>query len=134
MVNVLQNPPLAGQNISDWAKQQACRKTALETPISAVNNFDDWLVTGDEERASRRERRAVGVVDRGLDAIKQVLARDLKYWESLRSFCRSKRILLADDEKALIPACRPNMVPSDRQAVKLLQLVERAAEAGWQSE
>jgi len=132
MANVLQNPPLAGQNISEWAKQQACRKTALETRISAVNNFEDWLVTSDEVRASRRERKATGVVDRGLDSVTQVLAHDPKYWESLRSFCRSKRLLLSDDEKALTPACRPNMVPSDKQAAKLLQLVERAAEAGWQ--
>jgi hypothetical protein len=31
MADVLRNPPLAGRNISEWAKQQACRKRALET-------------------------------------------------------------------------------------------------------
>jgi len=72
-------------------------------------------------------------IDRGLDALKQVLERDASYWESLRGFCWKKRILLPDDEKALTPACQmPSIVPTDRQAVRLLQLVDRAEGAGWQ--
>ena len=131
MANVLQSPPLSGRNISEWAKQQACRKMALETPITVEDYFDDWLVTGDEIRANRRERKATDVVDRGLDAVRQLLTNYSKYWESLRSFSRSKRLLLLDDEKALTSACRPNAVPTDKYAVKLLQLVERATEVGW---
>jgi len=71
-------------------------------------------------------------IDRGLDARKQVLKHDAGYWESLRGFCRRKRILLPDDEKALTPACQmPSMLPTDRQAARLLQLVDRAEDAGW---
>ena len=63
-----------------------------------------------------------------------VLSREMKFWESLRGFCRTKRILLPDDEKALVPACQiPGMVPTDRQAKRLLQLVDRATNAGWRS-
>jgi hypothetical protein len=134
MAHVLQNPPLAGQNISEWAKQQGCRKTALETRVPVVKSFDDWIVTIDERRASKREQLATGLIDRGLDSVKQVLSRDAQYWESLRGFCRAKRILFPEDEKALVPACQiPGMVPTDRQAARLLQLVDRAVEAGWQS-
>ncbi|MBM3348033.1 MAG: hypothetical protein FJY55_16315, partial [Betaproteobacteria bacterium] len=133
MADVLQNPPLAGQNVSEWAKQQACRRTALEKRVSVVKGFVDWVVTGDERRASKREQRATGLIDRGLDSVKQVLARDSKYWESLRGFCRTRRILLPEDEKALVPACQiPGMVPSDKQAARLLKLVDRAVDAGWQ--
>ena len=134
MARVLQNRPSTGQNISEWAKQQACRKVALETEVPTVKGFDDWILTSDDRRASKRERRATGLVDRGLDFVKQVLSRNSAYWESLRCFCRSKRILLPDDERALVPACRiPSMVPTDRQAARLLQLVDRAVDAGWQS-
>jgi hypothetical protein len=135
MIRVLQNPPLAGQNISEWAKQQACRSTALELAVPAVKCLGDWLVTGEDSRARRREQRAVGQIDRGLDAIKQVVSRDSSYWESLRDFGRTLKILLPDDEKALVPACRmPSMVPTDRQAARLVQLAERVAEAGWKYE
>lgn len=44
MMQVLRSPPQAGQNISEWAKQQACRKTALETGIPADPALDDFLV------------------------------------------------------------------------------------------
>ena len=132
MAGVLRNPPLAGQNISEWAKQQACRRTALETHVRIEKGFDDWVITADDRRADERQQRATGMIDLGLDSIKQVLARDPTYWESLRGFCRAKGILLLDDEKALVPACQiPNMVPTDRQATRLVQLVDRAIAAGW---
>lgn len=135
MVRVLQNPPIAGQNVSEWAKQQACRVTALEAPVPVVKGFQNWVLTSDAGRARKREQRATGLIDHGLETVKQVVARQSRYWESLREFGRAKRILLPDDEKALVPACRiPSMIPTDKQAARLLQLVDRAAEAGWQYE
>jgi hypothetical protein len=135
MLGVLQNPPLAGQNVSEWAKQQACRSTALEAPVPVDKGLDDWLITSEDGRARKREQRTAGLIDRGLDSVKRVVSRESKYWMSLREFGRAKRILLPDDEKALVPACRiPSMIPSDRQAARLLQLADRAAEAGWQYE
>jgi hypothetical protein len=135
MIGVLQNPPLAGQNVSEWAKQQACRSTALETPVPVVKGFDDWIITSEDGRARKREQRVTGLIDSGLDSVKRVVSRESRYWESLREFGRTKRILQPDDEKALVPACRiPRMIPTDRQAARLLQLADRAAEAGWQYE
>jgi AIPR protein len=134
MACVLKNTPLAGQNVSEWAKQQGCRRTALETGVPVLKGLDDWIVSSDDKRASKREQRATGVIDRGLDVVKQVLSRDSKHWEALRVFCRTRRILLPDDERALVAACQiPSMVPTDKQAARLLQLVDRAVAAGWQS-
>ncbi len=67
MASVLQNPPLAGQNISEWAKQQACRRAALEAQVETVKGFDDWVISNEDKRAGKRGRRATGVIDRGLD-------------------------------------------------------------------
>ncbi|MBV9119999.1 MAG: AIPR family protein, partial [Chloroflexi bacterium] len=60
MARVLQNPPLAGQNISEWAKQQACRRNALEEQAEVVRGFDEWVISSEDKRASKRERRATG--------------------------------------------------------------------------
>ena len=106
----------------------------MEAEVPTVKAFDDWILTSDDRRASKREQRATGLIDRGLDSVKQVLSRNSGYWESLRGFCRTKRILLPEDEKALVPACRiPSMAPTDKQAARLLQLVDRAVDAGWHS-
>jgi len=133
MARILRSPPLAGQNIGEWAKQQGCRKAALEASVDRVEGFDDWIITEYQERANKRQQKTIGRIDRGLDAVKQVLQQPADYWNSLRAFSRSKGILLPDDERALTPACQmPGMIPSDRQASRLLQLVERATDAGWQ--
>ena len=131
MAQVLRSPPQAGRNVTEWAKQQACRKTALEK-VKVVPGFDEFLISGDEQRSARKKQKSDGAVDRGLDAITQVMANDADYWDALRQFSRTKGILSADDERALLPACRmPEMIPTDRQATRLLQLEKRAQDAGW---
>jgi hypothetical protein len=93
------------------------------------------LLTSDDRRARRRDQRNTGLIDHGLDSVKQVVSHHPKYWESLREFARANRILLPDDEKALVPALRmPSMIPTDRQAARLLHLADQAAEAGWRFE
>lgn len=132
MARVLRNPPLAGRDISEWAKQQACRKTALDTPVPIAKGFDAFTVSPELKQAARREQKAAGSIERGLDAVKIIMSKDAGYWEALRKFARSKGLLSADDEKSLVPACRmPEMIPTDRQSMRLLQLAERAAAAGW---
>ena len=133
MAGVLHRPPLAGQNISEWAKQQACRKTALEEKVPVIRGFGGCIISSDEHRANKRQRKATGTIDEGLNSVTLVLQEGAHYWEALRGFCRSKRILLPDDERALVPACQiPAMIPSDKQAARLLQLRQRAEDAGWQ--
>jgi AIPR protein/Abortive infection phage resistance protein N-terminal domain len=132
VVHVLQNPPVTGQNVSEWAKQQACRRSALDAPVPLVKGIDDWIVSSEDRRARQREQRAAGLIDSGLDSVMQILTHSPTYWESLREFCRKERLLLPEDEKALVPAFRmPGMVPTQKQAVRLLQLIDRAVQSGW---
>lgn len=132
MARVLRTPPLAGRNISEWAKQQACRKTALDTPVPVVRGFGELTVSPEDKNAARRDQKAAGSVDRGLEAVKTVMSKDARYWEALRRFGRARGLFSSEDEKCLVPACRmPEMIPTDRQAVRLLQLAEKAASVGW---
>jgi hypothetical protein len=57
IANVLRTPPFAGRNISEWAKQQACRKTALETPVPMARGFDELTVSSEDSNAARRDQR-----------------------------------------------------------------------------
>jgi len=132
MTHVLRSPPLAGQNIGEWAKQQACRKIALETRVNTVADFEDWVGTGGEQRSQERDARRTRRVQDGLDVLKQVLEHDANYWISARQFCRVRGMLTPEEEKALIPACQiPKKIPTDRQAACLMLLVEKALDAGW---
>lgn len=132
MADVLLFPPKAGQNVGEWAKQQACRKTALEMRVTVVDSFEDWVARGGDQRLQDREARRTRRVHDGLDVLKQVLEHDAKYWVSAREFCRSRNLLTPEDERALVPACQiPNKIPTDRQAACLMRLVDKALDAGW---
>jgi hypothetical protein len=132
MAQVLLKPPSAGQNVSEWAKQQACRSTAMNTKVAVVEGFSSWVISRADLNAQKREQKTIGSIDSGLDSVKAVLANGAGYWEALRAFCSARQIMMPEDEKALYPACRiPKMVPTDRQAARLLELANRATEAGW---
>ena len=135
MSQVLLNPPSAGQNVSEWAKQPACRKTGLEAHVKVVSDFDDWTVSRDQHRADNRQKKATGRIDEGLAAIQRVMEYKAPYWEALRKFCLSKRLLSPEDGAALNRVCRSSIkVPDDRQAARLIRLISRAEEAGWSHE
>jgi hypothetical protein len=132
MANVLRSPPLAGQNIGEWAKQQACRKRALEMDVEEVAGFRARLVGAEEQKAARKAARDDGRVDRGVEAITEVMQKDAPFWQTVRSYARQRNLLFPEDEKALFPAVNiPKMVPTDRQAERLITLLARCVEFGF---
>jgi hypothetical protein len=133
MADVLRNPPLAGRNISEWAKQQACRKRALETEVTKLRGFDSLLLAAEEAKSARKAAKAEGKVDRGLEAVSEVIRLGTTFWRSTGQYARGKKLLWPDDEKALLPAINmPKMIPTDRQAEQLIRLLERCREAGFE--
>lgn len=132
MMGVLRSPPLAGQNISEWAKQSACRKTALETEVPVEDGFDAFLVGRDEAKAAKREDRERQRVADGMDAINEVIAAGGAFWVALRDFARTRRLASPEDESVLRIACEvPRRVPADGQAERLLRIRQRCEAAGF---
>jgi hypothetical protein len=133
MAQVLRNPPLAGQNISEWAKQQACRMRALEMPVDVVAGFDDFVVGRDEVRAADRERREEGRIDDGLARVTEVVALGAPFWQAVERFALDKGLVGADDRRALHPARNvPRMVPEPWQATQLIALLQRCRDHGFE--
>ncbi len=133
MAQVLRNPPQAGQNISEWAKQQACRKRALETPVAMVAGFDDFVVARDEVRAANRERREEGRIDDGLARVTEVIELGAPFWQAVERFALGKGLVTPEDRRALRPARNlPRMVPEPWQAGQLMELLRRCREHGFE--
>ena len=131
MTGVLRSPPLAGQNVSEWAKQQACRRQALATPVGAEEGLDAMLMGKADIVAARRDEREGTRVGVGLQAIQEVIAMGGPFWHDLRAFARVRKLLVATDEPLLSVACMvPRKVPADWQAARLLVLRHRCEQAG----
>jgi hypothetical protein len=134
MAGVLRSPPQAGQNITEWAKQQACRKRALEIHVEEVPDFRARLVGAEDHRDSRKTAREDGRVDRSVRAITEVMQKDAQFWQGLRSYARQRKLLFPEDERALVSAVNmPRMVPSDKQAERLISLLARCEEFGFEA-
>ena len=134
MMRVLRAPPREGQNISEWAKQQACRETALRSEVTIIPGLAAWVVDTDTARSESQQTRATGEVDRDLQIMQEVLAIPPERWSALRAHARAARLIQPYDEAALRAACgeigRP---PNEAQPRRLLALVERSRETGWVS-
>ena len=133
MMSVLRSPPLAGQNISEWAKQQACRSRALEATVPVEPGFSAFALARDEAKSADREERGRQRVADGLRDVTQVIEAGAAYWQALRSFATAKRFLLPDDVSPLTIACTvPKRLPTEIQAARLLTLKQRCEAEGFQ--
>ena len=133
MNQVLSSPSQSGQSIGEWAKQQACRKRALETEVPVVPGLDLFLVDKTDARSDDRKQREDQRVADGLAAISEVVTLGAGYWQKLRAFARENKISSPDEDSTLGIACGvPKKIPADWQAVRALEVRKRCEEAGFE--
>lgn len=132
MAGVLRTPPLAGQNISEWAKQPACAKNALETDVPVAKGLKNFLIGPEDSKAEKKNAQEVGRLDQQINAVTAVLARGPGYWAEVKEYAQKMKLLSPEDDKAFFPALS-NKLPTDRQAERLMSVVERCEQAGWRS-
>jgi hypothetical protein len=131
MADLLRHPPQAGQNISEWAKQQACRQMALAASVDVVEGFDAWLVDKDSMTDAQRESRRRGRDELEIEAITQVVGLGPAVWAEVERFAIALRLVSPDEALLLARASRtPPVIPTGHQAKRLLAVLERCRENG----
>jgi hypothetical protein len=131
MADVLRKPPQAGQNVSEWAKQQGCRKRALETPVVPERGFTALLLDADDARIEKKDARMIGRIDQDINAVMRVMKMGPKFWSEVKDYAREMSILTPEDEKAFFPALN-GKIPTDRQAGRLMSVLSKCEQAGWE--
>lgn len=120
-------------NVTEWAKREACwtavRSVRMDLPPSVI----DELVSADTAVSARRSARVQQKLDDGIQAQTAVLAVEPHEWLEIQGFARSKRLLADADAGilALVTRARPG-IPTERQAVRLIELRKRAVEHGYE--
>lgn len=131
VMEVLLSPTQAGQNVGEWAKQQACRKRIFETEVPITAGFTDLLIDPTDVSAGRREQRGEQRVTDGLAAVTEVINLGGAYWDRVRAFARTNGLLTPEDDRALEIACKaPARIPNDYQASRIIAVKRRCEEAG----
>jgi hypothetical protein len=130
-MSILLDPPQAGWNVGEWAKQQACRNRVFATQIATVDGFDTLLLDKAEKHSDRRAQREEQRVTDSLAAVQEILSLGGDYWIRLRDVARKHGLLSPEDDRALaITSAVPRKLPNAVQAAKALAVRKRVEQAG----
>lgn len=129
--HVLMNPGEGYRNISEWAKQQKCWEILKRIDIEWDEDWIDQLISLDDERDLQVEGSKNQRELSGLEAQAVVVRTGAHFWRSVYEWC------LKEDEGTVkergilkYAAAMPRKIPSDKQSVILIELMERLRRGG----
>lgn len=129
---VLSEPILGIKNISEWAKKQPCWEILKQRQIEYGRSLRDCLVQPDEAKAVEREGRRDAALVSGIEAQTKVVSEGGDFWSRLRAWGAANRMFSPKDDGVLKTcAMIPNRLPSERQCIAALEILERAKLDGY---
>lgn len=132
---VITHPEAGVNNITEWGKKQACWATLQRVDIDYGPELMNCLVEPEQARAVQRDGRREEAVLSGIEAQTSVIEAGGDFWNRLRQWAGGKRIF-SPKEDGILKACGlfPSKLPSEKQSVIALDLLERAREEGYVDE
>jgi hypothetical protein len=129
--DVLVMPPAGVQNVTEWAKHEACWKRVSELTIVWPANFIGQLLTGQQQfqgqQAAIEEQKMLD----GINAQVAVLDAGEDLWRKVREWGSAKRLLTDKDLDILgVAASNGGKVVSEKQAAHALKTLGRLIEEG----
>jgi len=132
---VLTEPILGIKNISEWAKKQACWEILKNRKIEYGSFFSHCLVQREEVKAVEREGRREASLVSGIEAQTKVVNEGGDYWSRLRAWgAANKKFSFKEDSILKTCAMIPVRLPTERQCLSALDILERAMLEGYRDE
>ena len=131
--DVIVDPPEGMRNVTEWAKQQACWHRAMELHISWPHALDTELVSSSERDEVKRAAVKDQQMLNGIEAQMVVVRAGSALWSDVKVWGMSKGLLSATDQGILdIAVSIPDKVPSEKQSVRTIEILQRLHEEGCQ--
>ena len=128
---VVTNPAMPGQNISEWAKMQACWQRVKELhiawPASLANDLTSHVDAMEERKAARKEKRQTT----GIEAQAAVIKLGHAYWQAVLEWGKANAHLSPKEAGIVGVAAQLRGLPSELQSLALLQIKAKLADAGF---
>ena len=133
MFNHLVAPDREVQNVTEWAKREACWKKAKEISIPLSAKFKQELATISEETEAKRNARQEQKQENSASAMIQVAEYGVENWKALLTWGIQNRIFNPQDISFLkaAVAMESGKFPSEKQCGRILQVLEKAREESW---
>lgn len=119
-------------NVTQWCKREACWTGIKKISYALPADIESCLITTDEQKAAQRSAKKDQKVVNEIYAQSEVVSRPAEMWKQLAEFAVKNHLVTPTDVTALTVACRiPEKIPNTYQSKRLLALLERAAEEGF---
>jgi hypothetical protein len=128
-------PPAGISNISEWCKKESCW-SGLLAKISEFEQllpeaFWDELLSAEDNATEAKSARRTQKIDDGIEAQRRVFEIPATEWATIQEVLAAKHMLSPKEVGILQIAVRmPSKVPTEKQCVVLLEIVERARGEG----
>lgn len=129
------HPPSGISNVTEWCKKDACW-TGLQSDIEILKaslpaGFWGNLVSLDENDKKMKEAKKTQKIDNGIDAQKRSLEIGAQQWTIIYQGLSEKGGLSPKEAGVLNIAQQiPNKVPSEKQSMVLMEILEKARAEG----
>jgi hypothetical protein len=132
VMGVLESDDRPVQNVTEWAKREACWTQVSALPISPPQNVVNELVSRDQARSGQKAARQQQRVDDGIGAQTAAMAISRGEWKGIEEFAKQNRLLTPTDAGIVALMTRPvPAIPSEKQAARLMELRDRAIQNGY---
>lgn len=133
MYNHLVSPSRDVENVTEWAKREACWKKAKQIDVPLSNEFLAELVLKSEEKEDNR----AAVKDQKLQSSASTMIQVANYgvagWKALLEWGTAEHVFTPQDISFLrvAIAMEKGKFPSEKQCVKIMQVLEKARTEGY---
>jgi len=128
-------PPAGISNISEWCKKDGCWER-IKSRIAVLEEllpqgFHEQLISVEEDAEESRNAKKVQKIDDGIAAQQKVMQVSPTQWDELHK-AMSARFLLTQKESEILKVAMqiPRKIPSEKQSVVLLGLLEKGRSEG----
>lgn len=133
MYNHLVSPSREVQNVTEWAKREACWKKAKDISIPLSEKFKKELASTTEEAEAKKSARKEQKQENSASAMIQVAEFGTENWKALLAWGIQNRVFNSQDIsflKAAI-AMETGKFPSEKQCARILQVLAKAREESY---
>ena len=128
----LTDPSRKVANVTQWCKRLECWNEVKMISFTLPSALESSLITVDEEKAAQRSAKKAQKETNDINAQVEVVNYSADMWKALSKFVVMKHLVTSADVTALNIACQiPNKIPTAAQSKRLLALMEKAIEEGF---
>ena len=131
----LVDTPTGISNVTEWAKKPGCWDRIKSMDVSVSAGFAKELIKKGEMKERKKAASKIQKIDDGISSQKKVFEIGGEGWRKIMNWAKNNELVAGKDLDILnIAAQIPNKIPSEKQSIHLINLLDSLETEGWKAE